>query len=54
MDELDPLEDHDFELTDELKGELDRRWEAHLANPEAAIPWEVVQERLRNQKDRRP
>lgn len=31
-----------FALSDELKAELDRRWEEHLANPEAAIPWEVV------------
>lgn len=54
MDEPDPVEEGDFEVTDELKAELDRRWEAHLANPEAAIPWEVVRERLRNRRDRRP
>lgn len=38
----DAEHDAEFVLTDELKAELDRRWEEHLANPEAAIPWEVI------------
>lgn len=30
-------------LTDAQRQELDRRWAAHLANPQAAIPWEQVE-----------
>jgi putative addiction module component (TIGR02574 family) len=29
-------------LTDAQRAEVDRRWAAHLANPQAAIPWEQV------------
>ena len=54
MDELDPLGDDDFELTDELRAELDRRIAEHDADPDSAIPWEVVRERLRTREDRRP
>ena len=36
-------EGHEPELSDELKAELDRRLAAHLANPDAAIPWEQVE-----------
>ena len=34
-------------LTEEQKAELDRRLEAHRANPGAAQPWAAVRERLR-------
>ena len=27
--------------------ELDRRWTAHLANPESAVPWESLLRRFR-------
>lgn len=37
--------DSQFVLTDELKAELDRRWEEHLTNPETAIPWEVIEQK---------
>lgn len=30
-------------LTDAQREEVDRRWAAHLANPQAAIPWEQVE-----------
>lgn len=36
----------DFELSDELKAELDRRLAAHEANPEAGIPWEQFKAEL--------
>lgn len=39
-----------FVLTDEQKAELDRRWAEHEADPDSAIPWEVVKRKL---KDRR-
>jgi putative addiction module component (TIGR02574 family) len=35
-----------FELTDEQRRELDRRWEEHQSNPTAAIPWSEVRRRL--------
>jgi putative addiction module component (TIGR02574 family) len=35
------------ELPAEFKLELDRRIAAHRANPESAIPWKTVLERLR-------
>jgi putative addiction module component (TIGR02574 family) len=30
----------------DLSNELDRRWAAHLRNPEAAMPWEQVHSQL--------
>jgi putative addiction module component (TIGR02574 family) len=39
--------DDAFVLSPELKLELDRRWAEHLADPESAIPWEVVERKLR-------
>jgi putative addiction module component (TIGR02574 family) len=33
------------ELSEEFKKELDRRMAAYEANPEKALPWEVVRER---------
>lgn len=33
-------------LTPEQETELDRRWEAHLRNPDTAIPWNEVRLRL--------
>jgi putative addiction module component (TIGR02574 family) len=35
-----------FELSDELKAELDRRIDADDANPGRGEPWEVVKRRL--------
>ncbi|HSI36024.1 MAG: addiction module protein [Phycisphaerae bacterium] len=32
-----------LELSDEAKAEIDRRLAEHEANPDAAIPWEVVE-----------
>jgi putative addiction module component (TIGR02574 family) len=33
-------------LTDAQRAELDRRWNDHIANPESAIPWAEVREKL--------
>jgi putative addiction module component (TIGR02574 family) len=35
-----------FELTDEQRAELDRRWAQHLKNPASAIPWSEVRRKL--------
>lgn len=35
-----------FELTDEQRAELDRRWAEHLENPGSAIPWSEVRRKL--------
>ena len=35
-----------FELTEEQRRELDRRWEEHRRNPAAAVPWSEVRRRL--------
>ena len=35
-----------FELTDEQRAELDRRWTEHVANPGTAIPWFEVRRKL--------
>ena len=35
-----------FVLTDEQKAELDRRIAEHEADPDSAIPWEQVRQRL--------
>jgi putative addiction module component (TIGR02574 family) len=34
-------------LTQEQKDELDRRLEEHRADPDSAIPWTVVREKLK-------
>ena len=45
------LEDSDreeaFTVSPELAAELDRRWAEHVADPDSAIPWEVVERELR-------
>jgi putative addiction module component (TIGR02574 family) len=33
-------------LTEAQQQEVDRRWAAHLANPQAAIPWEQVESEI--------
>jgi putative addiction module component (TIGR02574 family) len=35
-----------FELTDEQRAELDRRWTDHIENPDSAIPWSGVRRKL--------
>ena len=35
-----------FELTDEQRAELDRRWAEHVENPGSAIPWSEVRRKL--------
>lgn len=42
----DAERDAEFTLTAEQEAELDRRWSAHLANPDAAIPWDEVRRML--------
>ena len=34
---------HEPELSDAMKVEIDRRLAAHVANPDAAIPWDQVE-----------
>jgi putative addiction module component (TIGR02574 family) len=46
----DEERDAQFVLTDELRAELDRRWERYLANPESAVPREEVRERLKHRR----
>lgn len=36
----------EFELTDEQRAELDRRWSEHVANPGSAVPWADVRAKL--------
>lgn len=38
--------DDNLELSDELKAELDVRIDALDRNPEAAVPWDVIRDRL--------
>jgi putative addiction module component (TIGR02574 family) len=35
-----------FELTEEQRAELDRRWAEHIENPNSAVPWAVVRAKL--------
>jgi len=35
-----------FELSDEERAVLDRRWAEHLARPSSAIPWSTVRSKL--------
>jgi putative addiction module component (TIGR02574 family) len=44
----DAQRDAELALGPEARAELDRRWEAHLAAPESAIPWHDVQRKLRD------
>ena len=43
----DSERDAEAVLTDEQKAELDRHLAAYLADPESAVPWELVDKRLR-------
>lgn len=49
----DPAEDG-FELTPELRVELDRRIANHEANPDAGFAWEEVRAGLRSRSSRPP
>jgi putative addiction module component (TIGR02574 family) len=42
----DAERDGAFELTDEQRAELDRRWAEHQQNPDSAVPWSDVRRRL--------
>jgi putative addiction module component (TIGR02574 family) len=44
----DPDRETAFSLSDQQRAELDRRWAEHLAAPGAAIPWDVVERRLKD------
>ena len=35
-----------FELSDDQRAELDRRWAEHIENPGSAIPWSQVRRKL--------
>ena len=47
QDLWDSVPEDAIPLTEELVAELERRMAAHGANPEPAVPWEEVRERLR-------
>lgn len=49
---LDAEREAQFKLTPEQEAELDRRWAEHLAEPGSAIPWETVEQELKNRKSR--
>ena len=38
--------DGELALTDEQGAELDRRWAEHLANPNSAVRWSEVRQKL--------
>ena len=38
--------EQELELTDAEAEELDRRWAEHLANPDSAVPWSEVRQKL--------
>lgn len=44
------VDSEEVEISDELKAELDRRWEHYQANPDTAQPWEEVKKRLLNSR----
>ena len=35
-----------FELSEEQRADLDRRWAEHVQNPGSAVPWALVRSRL--------
>lgn len=38
----------ELELAPEKRGEIDRRWAEHLAEPASAVPWRDVRRKLRD------
>ena len=38
--------DSAFDLTDEQRAELDRRWQDHQRDPSSAVPWSQVRKKL--------
>lgn len=42
----DTARDGAFDLTDEQRAELDRRWAEHERNPQSAVPWSEVRRKL--------
>jgi putative addiction module component (TIGR02574 family) len=42
----DAERDGAFDLTDEQRAELDRRWAEHQRNPDSAVPWPHVRRKL--------
>ena len=36
-----------FELSDDERAELERRWAEHMKRPDSGIPWSVVRSKLR-------
>ena len=41
-----PEQEAEFDLTPELRAELDRRLAEHVADPTSAIPWDEVRRKL--------
>jgi putative addiction module component (TIGR02574 family) len=42
----DAERDGAFELTDEQRRAIERRWEEHQRNPTSAVPWSEVRRKL--------
>ena len=42
----DSQREGEFRLTDEERGELDRRWAEHLEHPDSSVPWSEVRSKL--------
>ena len=42
----DTEREQELDLTNEEAAELDRRWAEHLTNPDSAVPWSEVRQKL--------
>jgi putative addiction module component (TIGR02574 family) len=50
----DAEQEAEFPITPELRESLDHEMAAHLADPSTSIPWEVVEQRLKDRGSTAP